>query len=64
MLAVGGEHRLMSGRADIDDRQAAEAEGDAGGRVAPRAAVIRPAMQQGVRHATGNLTQRRIGTAR
>ena len=44
--AVGRDHRLMAGRRQIDDRETAMRERDAGLGVDPNAVVVRPAMPQ------------------
>ena len=47
---IGADHRLMPGRAQIDDGEAAIAERNARFRVDPNAAIIRATMTQRIGH--------------
>ena len=50
VAAAGRMHRLRAGRREVDDRQPAVAEPDAGLRIAPASAAVRSAVSKGVRH--------------
>ena len=60
-LARGIEHRLMSGRREVDDRQAAVSKPDATVGGPPESRVIRTAMGHGVAH---RLQRQRLGDRR
>jgi len=55
--ATGRDHRLMPGRAEVDDRQAAVAQRDAGLVVGPDIAAIRATMDQPVGHHPGDAAE-------
>ena len=59
--ASPGPYRLVTFGRQVDDRQAAKPEGDAGLRLDPASLVIRPAVMQRVRHARHRLLEHIAG---
>ncbi len=55
-------HRLVTLRRKVNDREAAEAEGDTGGGVGERAVIAGSAMAQRVGHVRDGFHQRLVGS--
>ena len=58
VAAIGRDHRLMAGGRQIDDRQPAMDQSNAGLPINPHAVVVRPAVPHGFAHRSGDIVDR------